>query len=90
MSASTNSSISGTQTSAPVALATGATAPDVVEVGVGEQDPVERHAERVDRAEQLVGLVARVDDQRAVGAVAAEDVAVLGHRADGEHAHVHG
>ncbi len=61
----------------------------VVEVRVGEQDPVERHAEGIDRAEQLVGLVARVDDQRAVRAVAAEDVRVLGHRADGEHAHFH-
>ena len=37
---------------------------DVVEVRVREQDRLERHAERVDRAEQLVGLLAGVDDQR--------------------------
>jgi hypothetical protein len=62
---------------------------DVVEVGVRKQDPVERDAQLVDRREQLVGLVARVDDQRPVRPVAPEDVRVLGHRADGEHPHVH-
>ena len=35
------------------------------------------------------GLVAGVDDQGPVGVVAAQQVAVLGHRADGEHADVH-
>ena len=90
MSASTNASISGTHTSAPVAAGHRGHRADVVEVGVGEQDPVERDAERLDRAEQLVGLVAGVDDQRAIGAVAPEDVRVLGHRADREHADVHG
>ncbi len=91
MSASTTASRSrGTQTSAPVASRHRRHRADVVEVRVGEQDAVELDPERVDRAEQLVGLVAGVDDQRAVGAVAAEQVAVLLHRPDGEHAHVHG
>ena len=58
MSASTNASISGTQTSAPVASRHRRDRADVVEVRVGEEDAVERHAELVDRAEQLVGLVA--------------------------------
>jgi hypothetical protein len=38
----------------------------VVEVRVREQDAVELHAERLDGADQLVGLVARVDDQHAL------------------------
>ena len=38
MSASTGTSISGHQTGAPVAFATGRHRADVVEVGVGEQD----------------------------------------------------
>ena len=37
---------------------------DVVEVRVREQDRLELDAELVDRAEQLVGLLARVDHQR--------------------------
>ena len=43
----------------------------------------------LDRAEDALGLVAGIDDQPAVGALAAEDEAVLGHRADGEAADVH-
>ena len=89
MSASTKASISGTQTSAPVALATGATAPTWSKCVCVSRIAVELDAERVDRAEQLVGLLARIDDQRPVRAVAAEEVGVLRHRPDGEHAHVH-
>ena len=89
MSASTNASIFGTQTSAPVARATGATAPTWSKWVCVRRIASSWHAERVDRAEQLVGLVAGVDDQRAVRAVAADDVGVLRHRPDGEHAHVH-
>ena len=89
MSSSTKASISGTQTSAPVALRDLGDSADVVEVRVRDEDAVERDAERVDRAEQLLGLVAGIDDQGAVAAVAPEDERVLGHRADREHAHVH-
>jgi hypothetical protein len=62
---------------------------DVVEVRVREQDAVELHSERVDRAEQLVGLVSGVDDQRAVGSLPPEEVGVLLHGPDREHPHVH-
>ena len=62
---------------------------DVVEVGVGDEDRVDPDPELVDHVQDPLGLLARVDDQAAVGAVAAEDEAVLGHLADGEHAHVH-
>ncbi len=41
---------------------------DVVEVAVREQDRLDLHAERVDRGEQALGLIARVDDHRARGA----------------------
>ena len=90
MSASTGFSISGTHTSAPVASRDRGHRADVVEVRVGEQDPLERHAQLLDRAEQLRRLLAGVDDQRPVGAVAAEQEAVLRDRPDGEHADVHG
>jgi cyclopropane fatty-acyl-phospholipid synthase-like methyltransferase len=40
-------------------------------------------------AEDVVRLVARIDDQRVVGALLAEQEAVLGDLADGEHADVH-
>ena len=63
---------------------------DVVDVGVGEQDRVERHAQPLDRAQQLLRLVARIDDHRAVGAVAADQEAVLLDQPDREHPHVHG
>ncbi len=46
--------------------------------------------ELVDHVQDPLGLLAGVDDQAAIGAVAANDEAVLGHLADGEHAHVHG
>jgi hypothetical protein len=62
---------------------------DVIEVRVSEQDALELHAQLPDRVQQLVGLVARIDDQSLVRAVAPEDVRVLGHRADGEHPDVH-
>ena len=67
---------------------------DVVEVAVGDEDRLELHVERVDRAQQALGLVAGIDDHRARGAgglcirARAHDVAVLLHRADGEGADV--
>ena len=90
MSARMKASIFGTQTSAPVALRDGRDGADVVEVRVREEDAVELDAQGIDRSEQLVGLVAGVDDQRAIRAVAAEDVRVLRDLADREHPHVHG
>ena len=36
---------------------------DVVEMGVGQQDALEIDAERLDRIEQALGLLARIDDQ---------------------------
>ena len=62
---------------------------DVVEVGVGEQDRVETDAELLDRAQQSVGLVAGIDQQRPVRAVAAHEPGVLLDRPDGEAADVH-
>ena len=38
---------------------------DVVEVAVGDQDRLDLDAERLDRVEQPLGLIARVDDHRA-------------------------
>ncbi len=89
MSASTPFSISGTQTSAPVARATGATAPTWSKWVWVSRIASSFDAQLVDRAEQAVGLLAWVDDQRAVRAVAPEQEAVLLDRPDGEHAHVH-
>ena len=63
---------------------------DVVEVGVREQDRLDGEPQLLDRGEDPLRLVAGIDDQRPVGAVAAEHEAVLGHHADGEHADVHG
>jgi hypothetical protein len=63
---------------------------DVVEVGVGEEDGVEGDPESLDHVQNPVGLVARIDDDRARGAVAAHEVAVLLDRADREGADVHG
>ena len=40
-------------------------------------------------AEDPLGFLAGVDDHPAIGAVAADDEAVLGHLADGEHADFH-
>ena len=63
--------------------------PDVIEVGVGDQDRLDGlDPERVDGLDQPLGLVAWVDDQRAIGALLAHDEAVLLHRPDGEHPHV--
>ena len=58
---------------------------DVVEVAVGEEDRLDRHAHLLDRGQDPLGLLAGVDDQRPVGAVAAQQEAVLGDRADREH-----
>jgi hypothetical protein len=63
--------------------------PDVIEVAVREQDRLDRDAELRDGGLEAVGLVARVDHQRAIGAVAAGDPAVLGDGPDGEAAGVH-
>ena len=70
---------------------------DVVEVAVREQDRLDPHAERVDRLEQALGLIAGVDDHGGAAAVlagggggVADDVAVLLHGPDGERAHVEG
>ena len=46
-------------------------------------------AQLLDRSQELGRLVAGIDDQRLVGAVAAEQEAVLHHGPDGEHANVH-
>jgi hypothetical protein len=61
----------------------------VVEVAVGDEDRLDRHAERLDRLDEALGLVARVDQQRVLGALAAGDPGVLLHRPDGEAADVH-
>ena len=58
---------------------------DVVEVAVGDEDRLDLAARRLDRGEDPLGLLAGVDDQQPVGALAAEQEAVLGDRADGEH-----
>ena len=65
MSASTGRSISGQYTGAPVARATRGDGADVVEVAVGDEDRVDLHAERLDRREQPLGLVAGIDDHGA-------------------------
>ena len=62
---------------------------DVIEVAVGEQDRLELDSQLLDRRQQPRRLLAGIDDQALVGALAAEDVAVLGDRADGEAADLH-
>ena len=89
MLASTWVSSSGQYTGAPVARATGVDGTDVVEVGVGEQDRLDGlDLERLERAEDPLGLVTGIDDHRPVGVLGPHDVGVLLHRADREHAHV--
>ena len=61
----------------------------MVEVAMRCEDCVDLGPELVDRAEKPLGLVARVDDQRAVGARPAGDEAVLGDGPDREHTNVH-
>ena len=58
---------------------------DVVEVAVGEQDRLDLGPIASARGEDPLRLLARVDDEDAVGALAAQQEAVLGDRADGEH-----
>ena len=89
MSASTPRSISGHQTVAPVALRDRRDRADVVEVRMREQDRLEFQPELLDHPDELVGLVAGVEDDRLVRAVATRDERVLLHRPDGEHADVH-
>ena len=62
---------------------------DVVEVGVGEEDRLDLEAEVTDRRQDAFGLVARIEDHGPGGVVPACDEAVLLHRPDREHAHVH-
>ena len=58
---------------------------DVVEVAVGEEDRLDLRPARLDRGEDPLGLLAGVDDEHPVGALAAQQEAVLGERADREH-----
>ena len=53
---------------------------DVVEMRVREEDVLDGQAEAVNRLEQLVDLVAWIDDDALVSALAADDVAVLHER----------
>ena len=63
---------------------------DVVEVAVGEQDRLDLAPISLDRGEDPLRLLTGVDDQDAVGALATQQEAVLGDRADGEHLDVEG
>ena len=89
MSASTGVSISGHQTGAPVAFAIGATAPMWSKWVWVSRIPSIVTPSSSAAARIRGGLVAGIDDQRAVGAVLAEQEAVLGDLADREHADVH-
>ena len=61
----------------------------MIEVGVGDEDRLDAlDAQALDRGEKLVRLVARIDDHGGGIVLAADDVAVLLHRADREHADV--
>ena len=89
MSARIGASIAGQWTGAPVARATGATAPMW-----SKWVCVRRIASRLDagvrdRLEQAVGLLAGIDQDGAVVAVEAHEVGVLGQRPDGERADLH-
>jgi hypothetical protein len=74
---------------APVARATGATAPTWSKCVCVSRMPSSFTPRASMAPRSLSGLVARVHDQSAVGAVAPEDVAVLLDLPDGERAHVH-
>ena len=84
MSASTGTSISRAVDGRPGRLRHRRDGADVVEVAVGDQDRLDLGAGLLDLGEDPLRLLARVDDQRLVGALAADDEAVLGDRADGE------
>ena len=89
MSASTGASSSGHQTSAPVARATGATAPTWSKwVWVSRIAATSSSSASIASSSRC-GLVAGIDHDRLARAVAAGDVAVLLHRPDGEGADVH-
>jgi hypothetical protein len=62
---------------------------DVVEVRVREEDRLDRGPELLEHGLDALGLVAGVDHERAGGAVAASDPAVLLDRPDGEAPDVH-
>jgi hypothetical protein len=58
-------------------------------MGVREEDCLDLQPELADRGEDALGLVAGIEDHRTSGAVRPRDEAVLLHRPDREHAHVH-
>jgi hypothetical protein len=62
---------------------------DVVEVRVSEQDRLDgADAQRLERSDEAVGLIAGIDHHRPVGVGEPHDVGVLLHRPDSEHAGV--
>ena len=91
MSASTGFSISGTQTSAPVALATGATAPTWSKWVCVSRMPVQRHAE-LRRSRRAASSPRRRGRRSARGRSRRGGTRkqFSGDRPDGEHADVHG
>jgi hypothetical protein len=58
-------------------------------VGVGEQNRLDGHVEFVDGGDEPLGLVSRVDEQRARAVVATEQEGVLRHGPHREHPDVH-
>ena len=57
----------------------------MIDVRVGQQDRLDLDVEIADRAQQLVDLVAGVDDDRLARPLAPDDEAVLVERRDGPH-----
>ena len=62
----------------------------MVEVAVGDEDRLDLRPARLHRRQDPLGLLAGVDDQQLVGALAPEQEAVLGDGADREHLDVEG
>ena len=68
-------------------------APDtghVIEVRVGQQDVVDRQPVSLDRRQQLLDLVAGVDEHAFPSVLTAEDIAVFEERSDGARLYQHG
>ncbi len=61
---------------------------DVVDVGVRDEDRLDRDAERFDRLNQALRLIARIDQERPGRAMSPRDIGVLREGADGERADV--
>ena len=61
-------------------LLRGRDAGDVIEMGVGQQDVADREPVLLDRRQELVDLVAGVDDDALAGVLAADDESVLEER----------